>query len=258
MKPAAAASPAVARPQGRGSRLGAQRTKLPAAYMRPTKTVAVAVNIESASQERSKQMVLAAQIKLMRAEQKPAEEVLAVMAKARAEGLRPNRYVYSSAISAMGKHYMHALELLRDLATDGVQADVHHYTAVIGSCSAAGQWQQAVELLFAMPDSGVKRDVSVCNAVMSACAKSGQWAKVLELLSVMEVLRITPNEWSYSVAIDACAQSGRSEEAMALLCEAHDRGRATVIACNSAIHACSIAGQWQSALELLSLMPEWG
>jgi pentatricopeptide repeat protein len=83
----------------------------------------------------------------------------------------------------------------------------------IGSCSAAGQWQQAVDLLFAMPDSGVKRDVSVCNAVMSACAKDGQWAKVLELLSVMKVLRILPNEWSCSVAIDTCAQSGSCEEA---------------------------------------------
>ena len=243
--------------------MGVQRTKLPAAYKRPTKTVAVMVNIErgsasAVSQERSKQMALAAQIKLMRAEQKPAEEVLAVMAKARAEGLKPNRFVYSSAISAMGRQHLHALALLRDMAADGVQPDVHHYTAAIGSCSAAGQWQQAVDLLFAMPDSGVKRDVSVCNAVMSACAKNGQCAKVLELLSVMEVLRILFNEWSYSVAIDACAQSGRCEEALALLCEAHDRGRATLIACNSAIHACSTAGQWQSALELLSMMPEWG
>lgn len=60
-----------------------------------------------------------------------------------------------------------------------------------------------------------------------------------------------------SHAVDACGKAGRQREALALLGNMREDGvQADTVVYNAAIHACSVATDWEAALQLLQEMKD--
>ncbi|CAE8626802.1 unnamed protein product [Polarella glacialis] len=73
----------------------------------------------------------------------------------------------------------------------------------------------------------------------------------------MPEAKVVPNEITYSAAISACEKGGQWQQALNLLSLMPEaRVVPNEITYNAAISACEKGGQWQLALNLLSLMPE--
>ncbi|CAE8656581.1 unnamed protein product [Polarella glacialis] len=73
----------------------------------------------------------------------------------------------------------------------------------------------------------------------------------------MPQARVVPNEITYNAAISACEKGGQWQVALNLLSLVPEaRVVPDKISYNAAISACEKGGQWQLALNLLSLMPE--
>ena len=60
------------------------------------------------------------------------------------------------------------------MTTDGSQADVFSYSAIISSCEKCFQWQLALHFFQQMTTSEVAANDIAFNAVLSACDGSGR------------------------------------------------------------------------------------
>eukprot|EP00746_Dinoflagellata_sp_MGD_P102872 gnl/MRDRNA2_/MRDRNA2_42279_c0_seq2.p1 gnl/MRDRNA2_/MRDRNA2_42279_c0~~gnl/MRDRNA2_/MRDRNA2_42279_c0_seq2.p1 ORF type:complete len:104 (-),score=10.98 gnl/MRDRNA2_/MRDRNA2_42279_c0_seq2:55-366(-) len=97
-----------------------------------------------------------------------------------AEKLLPDTISYNATISAQGKRWERALELLKDCAT-WATPDTISYSAAITTCEKARQQERAEILLQAMRAQRIQPDTASYGAAISACGTC--WDHALELLN---------------------------------------------------------------------------
>eukprot|EP00435_Cladocopium_sp_Y103_P033444 s1625_g8.t1 len=135
------------------------------------------------------------------------------------------------------------LEILQDLPTLPLRADVIGYNSNISACGHCIQWQQGLQLLRSAVSVALEPSVITVNASTTACEKASQWCEAIQLLS------FASDAVTYAACL-ACAIAW--PRAMQLLGEAQRRRLGSLVSCNAAVSACVEGSQWQMALQLLA------
>lgn len=167
------------------------------------------------------------------------------------------------------------LGLMAEMRAEGVAPDAFTFTTAITACGKAGQWERALGLLEEMegvwqtPEEGgqhspvaIAPNVAAINAAISACARAGQAERALGLLNRMAAqeggglvgsIRIGDGveRQDKSKPASSTPRWGASEEGSAW-------PAADSVSFNSAMEACAIPGWWEEGAALLSRMQEAG
>lgn len=261
--------------------------------------------------------------------EKPQQEegwplILGLMKEMRADGISPDAFTFSTAITACGRagRWELALHLLDEMATSaghnqprqstkpltvaaaGAAPDIVSINAAIAACGRAGQWQHALDLLSritarvpAAYEWSGSRDGNVLvgsilrladlddeNVSDATILKDGDQTFGSDVGSRMGLglqgsgsignviggadapcVAAHPSFWpaadvvSFNAAIEACARAGRWRKGVALLRSMRAAGIRPDVRTYAAVLACFRAGgQWESALELLEKMEDFG
>lgn len=80
---------------------------------------------------------------------------------------------YTSAICACGPDWALALEVLEDMAQDGVPPNLLSFTAAMGSCLKGEEYREAVAVFGRMKGAGIAPDLRAYNLAMIAHESDG-------------------------------------------------------------------------------------
>ena len=144
----------------------------------------------------------------------------------------PDSACYAEAMRACRKNgaWSAALTLHEDLRREA-PPDVFTTSNAIAACEPAGLWRRALELLSAQPEAN-----NVCvNAAIATCARARRWREALQLLDQLE---------QPDARAEAATGGGDSAEASV-------RSDPTLHSYASAMTACTRAGRWATALDVL-------
>ncbi|CAE8643987.1 unnamed protein product, partial [Polarella glacialis] len=144
------------------------------------------------------------------------------------------------------------------------------FTVVLAALGRGRCWEAALALLAEMQRLGPEPNAITVSAAISACQQGSSWAAALALLlgfARLAELRaadsaLRPNEvqgpgpelWpvSFGAALGACSKAGLWRHALQLLADmAVERLRPGLIAFSVAMRCCELQGEWQQALALL-------
>lgn len=187
-------------------------------------------------------------------------EAVELLEQARNDGLEPNKYCFTAAVSscAKGRNGKLALSLLEEMRASGLRPDHVTYGSAVNAMAKTGQWvsgrcvaehadpsmkasnSHAVSIAkpaVAYPSgqdvtrrtaSGPTLETSSQHLHPRYCccvpACLGQWQRALNLLHQMAEEGLQPNVVCYGAAVDACAKGGQWERAVALLEEMRAAG----------------------------------
>lgn len=197
--------------------------------------------------------------------------VLGLMSEMRAEGLTPDCFTFSTAITACGRagQWERALSLLDEMGTQREELcpSIFAINAAIAACARAAQWERALGLLYRMTTKTGEL-VGSCDLfgedVAALRGTTGRGDEIGEAGGVGGALRDRPQAadgaaaWpeagviSFNSAMEACAKAGRWREGVALLSLMRNVKVCPDICSYASVLACLRAGgQWERALELL-------
>jgi pentatricopeptide repeat protein len=112
-------------------------------------------------------------------------KALAILADMRSDGIEPDGFCYSSAISCCGAEgrWKEALDLMETMKRGGPRTRPNRiaYTAAISACGKAGKADQALELFQAMKNEGLSADRVAYNTLFSALRVAGDADRTFEL-----------------------------------------------------------------------------
>lgn len=80
---------------------------------------------------------------------------------------------YTSAICACGPDWLLALDVLEDMAQDGVPPNLLSYTAAMGACLKGEEYREAVAVFARMKAAGIAPDLRAYNLAMMAHENDG-------------------------------------------------------------------------------------
>lgn len=177
--------------------------------------------------------------------------VLGLMTEMRKQGLKPDMITYSTAITACGKagQLERALSFLDEIETGSegeVAPDVVAINAAIAACAIRGDSEKALELLDRMMTSSGKTVGSVSGRSLSAHKVSDEADR-----SPSNNSNLKERQHGTKSASTVYRGSGGGER----------RAKwplADAASFNSAMEAFAKAGQWQTGVSLLALMPKAG
>jgi pentatricopeptide repeat domain-containing protein 1 len=116
-------------------------------------------------------------------------EVLSLLSKMRSDGIEPDGFSYSSAISCYGSEgqWEEALRTIQEMRDGGphIQPNKVAYTAAISSCGRSGQVDMAVQLFEQMQEQGHTPDTVAYNALFLAYRVANRTSSVLDLWNEM-------------------------------------------------------------------------
>jgi len=102
------------------------------------------------------------------------------------------------------------------MVSEGVEANVVTYSAMIDACAKSGDLARAEKWHNAMTDKGVSPNAHSYSAVINACAKAGDVEAAERWLEKLEQAGVRSDVVVYSSVIDACGKVGDAERAMAV------------------------------------------
>lgn len=112
-------------------------------------------------------------------------EVLSLLTKMRSDGIEPDGFSYSSAISCYGSEgqWEEAIRTIQEMRNGGpsIQPNKVAYTAAISSCGRSGQVDIAVQLFEQMQEQGHAPDTVAYNALFLAFRVANHPDKVIGL-----------------------------------------------------------------------------
>ena len=116
-------------------------------------------------------------------------EVLSLLAKMRSDGIEPDGFSYSSAISCYGSEgqWEEALRTIQEMRNGGpnIQPNKVAYTAAISSCGRSGQVDIAMQLFEQMREQGHTPDTVAYNALFLAFRVANRTDHVMGLWNEM-------------------------------------------------------------------------
>ncbi|CAJ1450599.1 unnamed protein product [Effrenium voratum] len=144
-----------------------------------------------------------------------------------------------------------ALLLLANLP----ETDAFSYTAAIGACEAAEQWQQVLELVKDMRCVGMEVDAYARGLEISVYFKGLQWERVLLALVDTQRAQQEPDLVSYNAAVSVLQKCGEWHSALSWLSRMRREGpRPDAITFAAGIMALGRIQRWQEALEMMEDM----
>ena len=156
---------------------------------------------------------------------------------------------YTKAISKAGRSWPKSFQLLNELREVSLQPNVITYTAVLGTCGQAIQWEQVLDVFFVIQSQHVQPTVITCNSSISACDKAIRWQPALALLDAAK-RNCQPDAFTYSSAMSSCGRCQHWAKSLDLLGEVVLKLEADVVVLGSAM-----AAEWSRNLELLNEIP---
>ena len=124
-----------------------------------------------------------------------------------------------------------ALSLLRRMKEDGLKPDKQVYSSVISACESDGQWQRALGVLRSMSvttggEIPTPPNLFCFNSAIAACQKGGAWLEAVELYERIRASgnrKIRPNFVTINSLLIALEEGGQREMAESIYKEAlHD------------------------------------
>jgi pentatricopeptide repeat domain-containing protein 1 len=116
-------------------------------------------------------------------------EVQSLLLKMRSDGIEPDGFSYSLAISCYGSEgqWEEALRTIQEMRNGGpnIQPNKVAYTAAISSCGRSGQVDLAVQLFEQMQEQGHTPDTVAYNALFLAYRVANRTGSVLDLWNEM-------------------------------------------------------------------------
>lgn len=142
--------------------------------------------------------------------------------------------MYIAKVCGKDKQWQTALNLLKDMKQNSINANQHTYSVLINALGNNGQWERALNMLDQMKEKGMKVNVITYNSAIAALAKASRkvpiydnsssvssnndfWMKAMDILELMKSERVWPDKYSYSSAITCCASEARYQEALDLI-----------------------------------------
>ncbi|CAE7946686.1 unnamed protein product [Symbiodinium sp. KB8] len=118
--------------------------------------------------------------------------------------------------------------------------------------SFRGRWKSALDLLADLPSRWVEADVFLGNAALATCEDAEDSA--LLLVSHLPALQIQPDIVSFNSAVGCCARSSSWQLGEQLLATARTSQHLDEVSFNSLADAFDKAGEWRRASEVLHRM----
>ncbi|KAM3569782.1 hypothetical protein VYU27_008131 [Nannochloropsis oceanica] len=141
-------------------------------------------------------------------------------------GVKPNNFVYCSAMSACnrGNEPALALTLLDQMRIqDNVAPDQYTINEALNACAKGGMCERALGILEVAREGGVALDVISYNKALQACISTRHWPEAQDLMRQMAAERVAPDRTTHSLveevflhgppsAPDAALLEGEKEE----------------------------------------------
>jgi pentatricopeptide repeat protein len=185
----------------------------------------------------------------------------------------PNLFMYNQAIGACARApiFSHALQLLDEMAADGVQPDARTYSAAITACGRCGRPDEALRLLGEMRASQLACSDHCYSAAIAACGAAGRWEDALESFEQLRQALINddaggshPSSHAFAAAINASGANGQATLALDLFYQMRvDDSAADALvprpdqACFRAVlKSCGASGEWEDAVGIIKRLVE--
>ncbi|CAN0270793.1 unnamed protein product, partial [Laminaria digitata] len=123
-------------------------------------------------------------------------------------GVQPNNHAYSSIITtaAIDRDVRTALKLLEEMKTKDIAIDVVTYTSAI--CACGPDWALALDVLEDMAQDGVPPNLLSFTAAMGACLKGEEYREAVAVFARMKAAGIAPDLRAYNLAMMAHENDG--------------------------------------------------
>ncbi len=172
------------------------------------------------------------------------------------------QYAYSAAITSLAqssnpKYRMRATSLLDEMDSLGIPPNSYIITATFLSVDGGKASREMIKR--ARSYKGIDIDVRVYNAAIYACSRmyndsKNGWESALSLFHEMRREGIRPNQQTYASLLQTCAKSGQVKIAFSLFDEMKNTPKmdiSNVKVWGAILRACSVAGEWEKAIELV-------
>jgi pentatricopeptide repeat protein len=111
-----------------------------------------------------------------------------------------------------------ALEILQMIREDGLEPDGFSFSAAISCCGAGGRWEEALTLIKTMQNGGPKTRPNkiAYTAAISACGRSSKPDEALKLFNDMKDEGLQPDRVAYNAVISALRVADQPDKALGL------------------------------------------
>ena len=171
-----------------------------------------------------------------------------------------NLVTYNTMISALcnAQRFDDALDLFDRMQRDGLRPDKYTYTSLIQACPHDTQ-----ELLYDMRERGIRADIVTYNTIMHSLCLKRQWTQATRLVTEMESRGVAPDSRTYGLLMNGMLKAGKAGACIALFESACASPRTVALTENvhlytTAITAVSVLGDHSRALEYVARMTSKG
>jgi pentatricopeptide repeat protein len=142
-------------------------------------------------------------------------------------GVKPNNFVYCSAMSACNRGNEPALALtLLDqmLSQDKVVPDQYTINEALNACAKGGLCERALDILEVAREAGVTLDVISYNKALQACISMRRWPEAQDLMRRMAAERVAPDRTTHSLVEEVFLHGPPSAPEVAVAAEEEGEG----------------------------------
>jgi pentatricopeptide repeat protein len=117
-----------------------------------------------------------------------------------------------------GQLWKEAMSLLDHMRNDGIEPDGFSFSSAISCCGSEGRWEEALQLLDLMQNGGPKTRPNkiAYTAAISSCGRSGQVDHALRLFRQMKEQGLSADRVAYNALFSAFRVAKKSDEAIEL------------------------------------------
>ncbi|KAL3515069.1 hypothetical protein ACH5RR_021971 [Cinchona calisaya] len=156
-------------------------------------------------------------------------------------GVAPDEMFISALIDVAGHtgKLDAAFEILKVARAKGIHSGTISYSALMGACSNAKDWQKALRLYEDIKGINLKPTVSMMNALITALCEADQLQKATEVLFEMKRQGLCPNTITYSILLVSNEKKDDLEVGLMLFSQAKKDGVAlNLVMCRCLLGMC--------------------
>lgn len=110
------------------------------------------------------------------------------------------------------------MDLMKQMRADGLEPDGFSYSSAISCCGSEGRWEEALQLIDRMMQGGpaTRPNKIAYTAAISSCGRNGQVDHALRLFAQMKEQGLSPDRVAYNTLFSALRVAKRSDGALEL------------------------------------------